>query len=151
MATTVTAATLTVRVVESLVLGGIDYGNADEAVLSIASVARANRRTVRVESDTNGTELVKLGSSEAAGQYVGANLKYLRIRNLDDTNYVVLHLEGNSHYAQVKLEAGKSFILGANSLDNASDIDSFSAESITTIQAKANTADVDVEIFVATT
>ena len=150
MATTITSATLTVTLTESISLNGSDQGATN--TLTIASVNEVSKRIITVEDAANGTEVYKGGAAAGAGQFISANVKYIRLTNLDDTNFVVLHLEGSSHYSQHKLEAGKSFILPTPvGFDNNADIDNYSAETITTIQAKADSADVDLELFVACT
>lgn len=149
MATTITPASLYVSIVESITLGGIDQGST--VSLTIASIAKFTRRILNAITTSTGTELLKLSTTEGAGQAIGSALKYLRITNLDDTNYVLLHVEGNSHYVQHKLEAGKSYLLGSDDFDNASALTSYSAEDITTVRALANTAAVQLEVVIATT
>ena len=148
MASTVTASTLTVSLTESINLNGQEMGATNTN--TIASINEVSKRIVTAVIDTNGTEIYKGAATVGAGQFISANVKYIRITNLDDTNYVTLHVEGNAHYAQHKLEAGKSYILNTPvGFDNNADIDNYSPETITTIQAKANTAAVDLEVFVA--
>ena len=142
-------ADLTVTITEAITLQNANRGSTFKK--TITGVGEVDRRVVTVESDTNGTELFKTAAATGAGTHIPADVKYVRITNLDSTNYIILHFEGNSHYSQHKLDAGKSFILGTPvGLDNNADIDNFSSETITTIQAKANSADVKAEIFVAT-
>ena len=62
-----------------------------------------------------------------------------------------MHLEGSSHYAQHKLEGGESYILSTPvGFDNNASIDSYSAETITAIKAKADTGADKLEVYVAT-
>jgi len=148
MASTVNPSTLTVSLSESITLNGQDMGATN--TMSIASVNEVSKRIVTAATDTNGTEIYKGAATAGAGQFISANVKYIRVTNLDDTNYVVLHLQGNAHYVQHKLEAGKSYVLNTPvGFDNDADMDDYSAETITTIQAKAVTAVVDLEVFVA--
>ena len=148
MATTLKTASLSVIVKEKIVLNGKDFGNT--TTKNISGIKDVSQRIIRVLTSTNGTQIYAGGSAVGPGTFISANVEYIRISNLDGSNYVILHLEGNSHYAQVKLEAGKSFILGTPvGFDNNADIDNFSSETITKIEAKANTANVDVEVFVA--
>ena len=148
MATTLKSATLTSTVTEKIVLNGKDFGNT--TTKSITGIKDISQRIIRVLTSTNGTQIYAGGTAVGPGTFISTNVEYVRITNLDGTNYVILHLEGNSHYGQIKLPAGKSFILGTPvGFDNANDIDSFSSETITKIEAKANTANVDVEVFVA--
>jgi len=149
MASTLSNATLTVTLTENLVLNGSDHGS--KKVISIAGVNEISKRIMTVAT-TPGTQVYAGASAAAAGTFVTDNVKYLRITNLDDTNFVVLHLSnGSDHYTQFSLAAGQVFILTdmSASLDNASAVASFSGENITEIYAMADTADVDIEIIVA--
>ena len=78
-------------------------------------------------------------------------MKYIRITNLDDTNFVVVHLEGNSHYAQITLAAGNVFFLNdvSATFDSEASVADFNAEDITRIDVMADTAACDIEILVA--
>ena len=50
----------------------------------------------------------------------------------------------------IKLEAGKTLMFGdVSSVDDEADIDDFSAATLTKCVAKADTADVDVEVYIA--
>tara|TARA_R100000808_G_C2023317_1_gene70504 strand:- start:76 stop:528 length:453 start_codon:yes stop_codon:yes gene_type:complete len=148
MATTIKNATLKVTIKEEITLNGSRQDS--ENILRVSDINEMQKRILTVEDATNGTVIYGGASTKGAGQFISSNVKYIRVTNLDDTNFILLHLEGNSHYAQFKLEAGKSFMLGTPvGFDNNADIDNFSSETITNITAKADTADVDVEIVVA--
>ena len=148
MATTITNATLTVTIKEDISLNNSQQGASNS--FTIASINEVAKRIITVEDATNGTEIYKGGAAAGAGQFISEKVKYIRITNLDNTNYVILHFEGSSHYSQHKLEAGKSFILPTPvGFDNNADIDNFSSETITSIQAKATSTDIDLEVFVA--
>ena len=85
-----------------------------------------------------------------AGTFVGANVKYMRITNKDNANYVKLKIaDGGSDHYWVKLEAGKSFMLHNNLVETASPFSAFA--NIDTISAIADTAAVDIEYFIALT
>lgn len=147
MASTLSNATLNVTLTESIVLNGAEHGSKKK--MSISGVNEISKRIMTVP--TTGVQVYAGSSAAAYGTFVTANVKYLRITNLDTENYVVLHLEGNSHYAQLTLAAGHVFMLTdvSSTFDNNSAIASFSAEDITRIDVMANTADVDIEILVA--
>ena len=152
MASTVTAATLNVTVVESITLNGV---NKDTTVTtSIASIGEVSNRIMSIDSDTNGTEIIGIASTLAgAGTYPKGTLKYLRITNLDDTNFIIIQFtDESSHYWELKLEAGKTLMLGdlAN-VDDQADIDNFSATALTKIIGKADTADCDIELYIGST
>ena len=149
-------ADLTVTITEAITLQNANRGSTFKK--TITGVGEVDRRVVTVESDTNGTELFKTAAATGAGTHIPADVKYIRITNLDSTNWMVLFFtDGSTQQAMFKVEAGKSFILSTpvgfdtDSGDgNGDDIDEFSAATITSIQAKANSADVKAEIFVAT-
>ena len=143
-------ATLKVNIIESITVNGSNYGAKN--TLSISGINEVDKRVVSATNATNGTQVYAGSASvNGPGKFIHANVKYVRITNLDSTNYVILYLEGDSsHYAQFKLEAGKSFILGNSQIDNNADIDNFSEENIFKIEAKADTAAVKLEVYVAT-
>ena len=147
MASTLSNATLTVTLSESLTLNGANHGSTKK--IQIGGVNEVSKRIMTVA--TGGTQIYAGGSAASYGTFVTADVKYVRITNLDDTNYIVLHLEGNSHYAQIQIAPGHAFFLTdvSSVFDNASAVASYSAEDITRIDAMANAAAVDVEIMVA--
>jgi hypothetical protein len=81
----------------------------------------------------------------------------MRITNLDDTNYVILGLSDDSaDTAYVKIEKGQSVIIGGS--DEGPEVEAntnaaaWSAwANVDTLTLQANTASVDVELFVALT
>ena len=147
MASTLSNATLSVTVTESLLLNGTNHGSTKK--ITIAGVNEVSKRILTCAT-TPGTQIYAGGSEAKYGTFVTADVKYIRITNLDDTNFVVLHLEGNSHYTQLKLAPGHVFFLTSisSSFDSASAV-ATPAEDITRIDAMADTAAVDVEIIVA--
>ena len=153
MSSTVTAATLTVSISESITLNSVARGS--NTTVSIASIGEISNRIMSIDSDTNGTNIIDIGASTlaGAGSYPKGTLKYLRITNLDDTNFVIIQFtDESSHYWELKLEAGKTLMLGdVASIDDQADIDNFSATAITKIIGKADTADVDIELYIGST
>ena len=145
-------ADLKVTITEALKLQGNNQGATHTKTIS--GINEASRRVVNVITGTAGAEIIKTAATDGAGTYKTNNIRYIRITNLDSSNYVLLSLEASSHWAQVKVEAGKSFILGtANGFDNvdtSTNYGSYSAVDITRIKAQANTAAVDLEVFIAT-
>ena len=154
MATTVKAATLTVTLTESIVLNGVDQGGTQ--VHTIASVTEVSRRIVAIP--TSEVIILAMGATApAAGTFVETDVRYIRITNLDNTNHVTLTFrsEGAAEFA-VKLDAGQSFIYnGDNSggvvdtMDADSSALTVSLEDLVDITALADTAAVDLELFVA--
>ena len=165
MASTITAATLTVKITETINLNGKDQGGT--TTLSIGSITNVVKRIVNIGTDEIGllgfgtaynTELSK---TYLSGQFDEDTVRYIRITNLDDTNHIALILknENNDEFG-VKVDKGCSFIYGVD-LDNGvvDTMDSADAAGITPdsfgdlvdITCAANTAACDVEVFVAST
>lgn len=145
MATTVTAATLTVTVKESLTLNGRDLGTTNTQ--SISSIAEASTRILTVP--TSEVTLVEFGASVGSGTFVRADSKYIRITNLDNTNFVRIRVADTSgHTFDVPLTAGSSMMVPTQ-LSVTTNQSAFSAFSnVDVVQAQADTASVDVELFV---
>jgi len=149
MASTLSNATLSVTLTEKITLNGAEHGSTKK--MSISGVNEIAKRILTCAT-TPGTQIYKGGSATAYGTFVTDNVKYLRITNLDNENFVVLHFSDESaHYAQFTLAAGQAFFLTdvSSSFDNAAVVQDFTAVNVTRIDAMADTAAVDVEIFVA--
>lgn len=146
MASTITNATLTVQITESVTLNGKVYGNTN--TLTIPNINEVDQRIVSIP--TSQVDLLAYGTAVGAGQFVRTNIKYLRITNKDDTNFVSLFIaDGGSDHYWVKLEAGKSFELHNGLVETASPFSAWA--NIDTIEAIADTAPVDLEYFIALT
>jgi hypothetical protein len=108
MASTISSATLTVTTTESITLNGSNMGATN--TLSIASINEINQRIVTIDSG-NVRTLFNFGGAVAAGEFVRANVKYLRITNKDDTNTVSINIRGNATNCWVEVEPSGSFML----------------------------------------
>ena len=155
MASTITAATLTVTLTESVTLNGSDQGATN--TLSIASVNEVSKRIVT--ATTAERIILVFGDNIAAGQFDKTKAVYVRITNLDDTNHVglICRNENNDEFS-VKLDKGQSFIYNGDLAGGVVDtMDAVDAAGLTTntfadlvdITADADTASVDLEVFVA--
>ncbi len=152
MATTITAATLTVTLTESLSLGGNNFGGSKE--LTVASITEAFKRVVRCMNSQTTTIATFSGNAFASANAIDLeDAKYIRVTNLDDTNDVEVAVVGAATLYQVRLSAGESHILGAPDdlmLAEADTSPSFGTMAdIASIQVNPAGNDVDVEIFVA--
>tara|TARA_Y100001973_G_C5082884_1_gene273386 strand:- start:238 stop:702 length:465 start_codon:yes stop_codon:yes gene_type:complete len=152
MATTITAATLTVNLSETLTLGGQNFGGTKE--LTISNITEAFKRIVRCMNSQTTTIATFSGNAFASANAIDLeDAKYIRVTNLDDTNPVELAVVGAATLYQVRLDAGQSHILGAPDdlmLAEADTSPSFGTMAdIASIQVNPATNDVDVEIFVA--
>ena len=150
------AGTMTVTVSEALTLNNKNYGSTQS--FSIASIANVSRRLVTVT--TTEAVVMTMASAMAQGQHIAANVMYMRYTNLDDTNFITLTFRNQDNdEVAIKLDAGQSFIwAGDNSngmtavMNATQDADAASSAnfgSLTNVQADADTASCDLEIFVA--
>ena len=101
---------------------------------------------------TAGTTIFTLGSTAGAGAFIRDNVKYVRITNLDNANFVRLAVITDSDPVtalHIKIPALDSFILSAGSANTVIDSGAVSFNNITEVKAWANTASVDLELFVA--
>lgn len=140
-------ATLTVSISENITLNEKQRGGSQ--TVEITGVNYVDDRIVKV--GTTEQSLLLFGSSEAAGQFADANVDYVRISNLSGTNFITLRVTaGNDEYF-VKVPAGDSFLLFDTTMDadSAVGVATASLANIDSIKAVADTADCDVEVFVA--
>lgn len=154
MATTITPSTLRVTITEEVRLNGQDIKSTN--VLIVKSVVEASKRLVTVPT----SEVVILAfaaTNPAAGSFVEANVRYIRITNKDSINHVTLVFRSeNAAECAHKLDAGHSFIIPGDNSGGVVDIHDASATALTVsfddlvdITALADTAAVDLELFVA--
>jgi|2_EtaG_2_1085320.scaffolds.fasta_scaffold03143_1 Lhr-like helicase len=163
MASTITASTATVKITETLNLNNKDRGSSTTA--SIASIGEIIREIKTVL--TSGNDLIQFGT-KGAGVMSASDVKYIRITNLDDTNYVDINCGDNATLGSIeemfsiRLTAGQTFMLSGcnfNAMDSGTDTDSAAVDdgelaasaTIANVRAVADTASVDVEIFAMAT
>ena len=153
MSTTLTAATMTVTVTEAISLNGKDQGATN--AFTIASINEVFKQIVT--ATTTATTFLKFGTAASAGTLIRADVSYLRITNLDDTNFVTIGLQDDSSdTAYIKLEKKQSIIIGGTDEGPQVEINTsggaFSGwSSVDSLTLDADTASCDVEIFVAMT
>ena len=152
MASTITSATLTVTIQESITLGGTQFGGTKQ--LEITGINEAYKRIVKCVNSQTTTIATFSGNAFASANAIDLeDAKYIRVTNLDDTNPVELAVVGAATLYQVRLDAGQSHILGAPDdlmLAEADTSPSFGTMAdIASIQVNPAGNDVDVEIFVA--
>ena len=154
MASTITAADMSVKITETITLNGKEQGATN--TLTIGSIAEVSKRIVT--ATTTEAIILAFGTVIAAGQHIESTVMYIRITNLDDSNHVglVFKNEDNDEFA-IKVDAGHSFIYpGDNSggVKNTMDaIDgtglTYSLGDLVNVTADADTASCDMEIFIA--
>ena len=157
MTSTISSATLTVTLTESITLNGTAQGASNTTTFS--SINEISKRIVTITT-TESTIATFSSAVASAGHYVAANVRYIRFTNKDDTNFITLTFRNQDNdEAAIKLDAGQSFIWNGDNdngmtavLNATQDADAASDTafgSLTNIQADANTNDCDLEIFIA--
>jgi hypothetical protein len=156
MATTITAATLTVTLTEEISLNGQDKGSTN--ALTVASVTEVSQRIVEVPTSEI-TILSFQATNPGAGTFDEADVRYIRLTNKDDTNHITLVFRSaSSTECAHKLDAGQSFIYAGTAAgivvthlaSGSPDIGSSpTLVDLVAIAAFANSAACDLEIFVA--
>ena len=161
MASTISAGTLKVKIIEEIKLNGKDQGGITS--LNIGSINEIYKRILTCLAN-NETRIVDFHSSAADATLTPLDVqdvKYIRVTNLDDTNSLTLSLQIDvgeddttaDESASILLAAGHSFIMGtSHDSVGVSDADAnlvtdlVDLESII-VQPGANA--IDVEILVA--
>ena len=157
MATTITNATLTVTLKESIVLNGTQQGGTN--TLTIAGIDEISKRIMTITTNES-TIATFSGAVASAGHFNDSFVRYMRFTNLDDTNFLTLTFTNSDNdEVAIKLDAGNSFMWFAdnsggmvdvfNATENANAGSDTDLEPITTIQADANTGNCDLEVFIA--
>ena len=156
MASTVTTATMTVTVSEAITLNGKNQGSTN--TLSIPAIANVSKRIVNVPASE--VEIIAMSTAVGAGTFNEADVLYIRITNLDDTNHVglIFKNENNDEFG-VKLDKGQSFIYNGDLVggvvdtmdaqDGGADLAANTFGDLVNVTAYADTAACDLEVFVA--
>ena len=111
MGTTLTAATMTVVISENIRLNGRNQGGA--TTLSVDNIATVLKRIIDVP--TSEVTLVSMSTTPSAGTFVESDVRYIRITNLDNANFIYLVFKNEySNEFCVKLDYGQSFIYNAD-------------------------------------
>ena len=155
MTSTLTAATMTVTITESINLNGTNQGATN--TLSLASIAEVSKRIVNVPASE--VEVVAMSTAVAAGTFVESTVKYIRLTNLDDTNHITLTFKDeDATEVALLLDKGQSFIYNGdisagvvNTMHAGGSALTVSLNDLVNITALADTAACDMEIFVAST
>ena len=153
MGTTLNDGTLTVRVIEEITLNGSKRGSTNK--YEINSINEVSERILSIPTST--VTILSASNVVGPGTYVSSSIKYVRLTNLDDTNFVRISFNSGSsnvysNTADLKLEAKRSMVFTNTSISGSSIGASFDAFSgFTDMKATADTAAVDLEMFIAST
>ena len=154
MATTLDPATLTIQVREEITLNNRKLGG--QNVHKISGINEVTERVLTVPTTT--ATILSMSSGIGAGTYITADVKYIRLTNLDNANFVRLtFLSGSSSDAgakanrfDIKLEANRSMIFTNAAISGSNENLAFTSfANYDKLKATADTAAVDVELFVA--
>lgn len=143
MPTTINTSDLTIITRELITLGGNQYDSKHTQI--IPNIKEVTKRLITVPtasigaSDTSeGIEVLKITPTLLTGPYKEADIRYVRITNLDDTNFVTLQFHNDQgNVTAKKLDFGSTYFYNC---DNGSG-------SIDTMQASSNTiVDTDATV-----
>lgn len=154
MTTTITPATLTVTISETIELNGTEQGSTN--TLDVGSVNELSKRIMTCDADQD-REILNLASTVDGVAVIGSTLVYMRLTNLDDNYFAQVIIDGAStNSLSFKLEPGKSFLwgVGDSSLkvnDSAAITGEATFVSLTKVTVRAKEGAVDVELFTAST
>jgi len=167
MASTLTPAPLNVTIREQITMNGTDYGGITRYTAN--NISEISRRLITTNG-TSSTELIRFQPSSSAGQYINTDVRYVRITNLDNANFATLRFRGSAStdYA-FRLDPTSSHVLMTSQVSGAvanpsgsapagssiagvtsyADINGLVLTNLRNISAIADTAAVDLELFVA--
>lgn len=151
MGTSITTSTLNLTIKEDIVFNGVQQGSTN--IIQFTGVAEFSRRMLTIP--TSEVSILSFGDTVGPGTFHDTDVLYVRITNLDDTNYVTLNFEGaSSTDFSVRLDKDRSSYLilskhASLGVDDYCDISGASLEKLSTIKATANSGACDLEIVVA--
>lgn len=145
---------LTVKIQETCKINNLDRNGL--RLIIMTNVKEINTRIMSIA-----TSVTTIADFDATGQgkFTAANVKYIRMTNLDDTNYVDItasdHVTASSagQLFSIRLQPGKTFMLGSAAFNAATSDANNSIAASDTIQqitGIANTAACDIDIYIAT-
>ena len=155
MPTIVAPSTLTVTIAEQIELHSRSFNTRNR--ITFPGISEISSRIVSTDG-TGSTEIVRFAASASAGQFVNSDVRYVRITNLDDTKFATLRFTGasstdyafrldpeGSHIIQATLPSGSANV----GVTKYADISGVTLTDLQAIAATANSASVDLELFVA--
>ena len=165
MASTITAATLTVTVTESISLNGSSHGGSN--TFTVASINEVYKRILTCPANVDTTVFRSGVTVDVTDSSMDVqDVKYIRLTNLDDTESVNVNLQidvtesgsgasAANETVTILLEAGHSFVMGT-SHDSIAVYDADGSVQTTlhdleSILIDPGTNAIDIEIFVAST
>ena len=147
MPTTVNTSDLTIITRELITLGGNLYDSKHTKIIPF--IKEVTKRIITAPtasigtSDTNeGIEVLKITPTLLTGPYKEADIRYIRITNLDDTNFVTLQFHNDlGNVNATKLDFGSTYFYNCDM--GSGSIDTIQASSNTLVNLEAPTETVD--------
>lgn len=149
MASTITAATLTITHTESITLNGIERGTTN--VNTFASINEVDHRILSVLHTGSAIDVVNFSTVVGAGTYIAGDVRYMRFTNKDDANFIKIGIvKASAETAYLKIGPKESLVLHHDDIEAFTNGSAFSSfKQATKITAHADTATCDLEVFVA--
>mgnify|MGYP003668773575 CR=1 FL=1 len=143
-------ATLTITLTESVTLGD-GASNRGTTNVQAVTIDEVDHRIMDV--GTSEIKILQFAAANGPGTFADGTVKYLRITNLDASNFVTLRIQQSDSEYFVKLEAEDNFLLGNTVMDAHEDGDTAvgaaaTLANIDSIWADADTAACQVEYFI---
>jgi len=157
MASTITAATMSITIIENIKLNGSQQGATNTT--SIASISEISKRILTITTNES-TIATFSGAVASAGHYNDSAVKYIRFTNKDNTYFITLTFRNQDNdEVAIKLDAGNSLMLFGdnsggmvamfNATEDADAASDTALGSLTNIQADAETGTCDLEMLIA--
>ena len=149
--TDLNAATLTVTITEALAIGH-DTGSSNDLDFaqtythSFGSIINTSKRIIKL-ANTNLTEIATFGSDTSNGAFVRADVKYIRVTNLDGTTALQVGLDDeDSDAGYTSVAANSSIMYTGTTVEG--DNGGSTLDAATALKVKG-IADHQLEVFIA--
>ena len=149
--TDLNAATLTVTITEALAVGH-DNGTSDSLDFAqtythtFGSIINTSKRIIKL-ANTNLTEIATFGSDTSNGAFVRADVKYIRVTNLDGTTALQVGLDDeDSDAGYTSVAANSSIMYTGTTVEG--DNGGSTLDAATALKVKG-IADHQLEVFIA--
>jgi hypothetical protein len=149
--TDINAASLTVTITEALSVGHDITADARDFAQTLthtfASIANASKRVLKL-ANTNLTKIASFGTAESVGIFKRADVKYIRVTNLDGTADLQVGFDDDSSEAAYQIVApATSVVFTGTKLDGSSASSTCNID-IVSLRAKG-VAGHQLEVFIA--
>ena len=149
--TDVNAGTLTVTITEALAVGhdvtADERDFAQTMTHTFASIANVSKRILKL-ANTNLTKIASFGTAESVGIFKRADVKYIRVTNLDGTDNLQVGFDDDSSEAAYQIVApATSIVFTGTKLDGTSASATCNVD-VVSLRVKG-VAGHQVEIFIA--